>query len=215
MIGEKTLFSLLAVAVIVSGIGIGFVVSHPNMTASNAPKNDTGDYHLTLVITTNNFFNNQQGYQPAFFVMSNGSLESSANIVLPANTLIEVTIICYDDGAAYTAPQYANVTGTVNSQETIINNTMVNATQGNNGIGVVGAWTTSSVDASNIAHTFTVTGIGLNVPVLPSSVEQFSFITTGAGTYVWQCEAACGTGPSGWGGAMSTPGWMTGTVTIQ
>jgi len=214
---DKTLFSVLTVVVIVAGVGIGLVVSHPNMTNYAPPVagENNGVYHLTLVITTNNYYNSIDGYQPAYYVLNNGTLQSSGNIVLPANSLIEVTIINYDNGTANVSQQYATVTGTVNNQVTIINNTLVNSTYRNNGIAISGAWTTSSVNPADIAHTFTVSGLGLNVPVVPSSVEEFSFHTGGENTYTWQCEAPCGAGPTGWAGAMATVGWMTGTITVQ
>ncbi len=214
---DKTLFSVLTVVVIVAGVGIGLVVSHPDMTNYAPPVagENNGVYELTLVITTNNYYNSAAGDQPAYYVLSNGSLLSSGNILLPANSLIDVTVINYDNGTATVPSQYADVTGTVNDQVTIVNNTLINSTFQNNGIAIRGAWTTTSVNDTDIAHTFTVAGLNLNVPVLPQSVEQFSFHTEGQNTYTWQCEASCGSGPAGWAGAMSTVGWMTGTITVQ
>lgn len=171
-------------------------------------------YHLTLVITTNNYFNNTSD-QPAYFVFQNGSLLSSANLVLPQDSLIQVTIMNYDDGNATVPSVYQNVAGTTGNQITVINNTMVNATETNNGIQIHGAWTTSNVPLSDIAHTFTVSGLNLSVPVPVSSIVQFSFQTGSPGTFTWQCYAECGAGASGWGQSMHTPGWMTGTISVQ
>lgn len=215
-LSSKYMFSILIAVVIVSGIGIGYVIQHPNMADNDQTPIGTSDgvYHLTLVITTDNFFNSTTD-QPAFYVLHNGSLVSSANIVLPSDTVIETTIVNYDDGNASTPAIYEKVTGTVGNQVTVVNNTLINSTQTNNGISIQGAWATSNVPLSDIAHTFTVNGINLNVPIVISSVEQFSFVTGGPGSYTWQCYAACGSGNSGWQDAMSTPGWMTGTVTIQ
>ena len=145
----------------------------------------------------------------------NGSLASSADIILPGNTLIETTIINYDDGNASVPAIYDNVTGTVGNQISVVNNTLVNSSQSSNGINIQGEWTTSTVPGADIAHTFTVSGINLNVPVVVSSIVHFSFQTGGSGTYTWQCYAACGSGPNGWSQAMTTPGWMTGTLTVQ
>lgn len=211
---SRSIYSLLIAAVILSGIGIGYVIQHPDMSDSTQASVSTtgGVYHLTLVITTNNFFNSTTD-QPAYFVLQNGSLVSSANIVVPANTLIQTTIINYDDGNASTPAIYEKVTGTVGSQETIVNNTLINSTETNNGISVAGAWTTSNVPQQDIAHTFTVEGLNLNVPVVVSSIVQFSFNSGASGSYTWQCYADCGSG-AGWGDAMVTPGWMTGTLTV-
>ncbi len=213
---SKFIYSILIAVVVFSGVGIGYVIQHPNMADNDATSTAaTGEvYHLNLVITTNNFFNSTQD-QPAFYVLQNGNLTSSANIVLPANTLIEVTIFNYDDGNASVPALYQTVTGTTGNQITVVNNTIVNSTQTGNGINVQGAWKTSSVPMADIAHTFTVTGLSLNVPIVVSSIVQFSFESGSANSYTWQCYADCGSGPSGWGQAMVTPGWMTGTVTVQ
>ena len=174
-------------------------------------------YSLTLLISTSNWFNNTAQDQPAYYVLDNGKLVSTENITLPASKKIVVTIVNYDDGPATTASAYAPVTGTTNSQMTIVNETNVNSTQGSNGIVLNGTAPVSSVPDTNIAHTFTIlsgASTVLNLPVTPSSVIQASF-TLNSGSYTWQCEAACGSGNSGWRGAMSTPGWMTGYVYAQ
>lgn len=213
-LNNKVIYSTFIAFVIAAGIGIGFTVQHADMATPATSTPNSGVYQLTLVITTNNYYNNTTD-QPAFYVLHNGSLQSSANIVLPANSLIEVTIINYDSGNASVPAADAKVTGTVGNQITVVNNTLINSTATKNGISVKGAWTTSSVQPSDIAHTFTIAGMNLNVPIVVSSIEQFSFHTANTNTYTWQCYATCGSGSSGWGDAMSTPGWMTGTITVQ
>ena len=125
---------------VVAGVGIGLVMSHPDMTNYAPPVSGESDglYQLTLVITTNNYYNSTVGDQPAYYVLSNGTLLSSGNILLPANSLVEVTIINYDNGTATVPGQYANVSGTVNDEVTVINNTLINSTFQNNGISVRG-----------------------------------------------------------------------------
>ena len=77
----------------------------------------------------------------------------------------------------------------------------------------------SSVSNSDVSHTFTVVGLGLNLPI-PAAPKGTSvtvvarFVATRAGTWVWQCYAPCGSGPNSMGGAMSTKGWMEGTVGV-
>jgi hypothetical protein len=214
---SKFIYSILIAVVVLSGVGIGYVIQHPNMADPDSTSTAAtgGVYNLNLVITTNNYFNSTS-QQPAYYVLQNGTLTSSANIALPANTLIEVTIFSYDDGNAPVPASYQNVTGTTNNQITVFNNTNVNSSETNNGIQLNGSWKTGSVPLGDIAHTFTVSGIGLNVPIPVSSIVQFSFESGNAGqSYTWQCYADCGSGASGWGQAMSTPGWMTGTISIQ
>ena len=46
-------------------------------------------------------------------------------------------------------------------------------------------------------------------------VTEFSFITGAPGHYIWQCIDPCGRGFNGFGGPMSTKGYMSGTLTVQ
>lgn len=136
---------------------------------------------------------------PMFF--ANG--KSSARISLPAHTLVQVTFVSYDDGPAPVTANYARVQGTVG------------------GYMVVGGKRVKSIKPSLVAHTFTVTGLRLNVPIAAAAsskkpvVETFSFVTGKAGTYSWQCYAPCGTGSVGWGGPMMKAGSMQGEVAVH
>jgi len=76
-----------------------------------------------------------------------------------------------------------------------------------------------SVPNTQIAHTFTVVGLGLNVPIPAApaggSVTVIArFVAQRSGAFVWQCYAPCGSGPNSMGGAMSVTGWMEGRVRV-
>ncbi|CAB1129060.1 protein of unknown function [Candidatus Hydrogenisulfobacillus filiaventi] len=79
----------------------------------------------------------------------------------------------------------------------------------------------SSVPAAQIAHTFTVPALGINIPVPATptkgkpEIVKATFVAKKAGSFPWFCEAPCGTGPTGFGGPMATPGWMQGTLTVS
>ena len=183
------------------------------ITQSGNQSQTQGPYSLTLVITTGNMYNSSVGDQPAYYVLTSHGLESSADISLPANRLIELTIVNYDDGNAnLTSSSYANVQGTVNGTITYVNNDVVNSTQGQNGIAVKGSQIVSSVPPAQVAHTITIPSLGINIPVPVSSTVTAFIKIDKAGTYTWLCETACGSGATGLEGAMSTPGWMTGDV---
>ena len=201
------------------GIGIGWgvqttIVQSPTGTVTTTTQSECqGPYSLTLVITTGNSYNSTVGEQPAYYVLTSHGLESSANISLPINRLIELTIMNYDDGNAnLTSPGYMNVQGTTNGTITYINNSNVNSSQGSKGIVVTGGLTVNSVPASDIAHTFTIPSLGINIPVPVSSTVTAFIKIDKAGTYTWLCETVCGSGATGLEGAMSTPGWMTGDI---
>ena len=217
--GLLTIASMIILLSIGIGVGWGFqttvvptssgTVTTVTTTASQAQ----GPYSLTLVITTNNIYNSTVQDQPAYYVLTPHGLVSSASISLPVNTLIELTIMNYDDGnASLTSPSYANVQGTVNGTITYANNDIVNSSQGPNGINIKGAQTVSSVPMEDIAHTFTIPQLGINIPVPVSSIVTTYIKIDKAGTYMWMCETACGSGDTGLEGAMSTSGWMTGDI---
>ena len=72
---------------------------------------------------------------------------------------------------------------------------------------------------ANIAHTFSIPALGINVP-LPKAPEGgvstivFTFKVDKAGTYAWRCFTPCGGDPKGMGGSMATKGWMQGNVIV-
>jgi len=203
-----------------AGIGIGWglattVPASGSVTTVTATGGAQGETSVTLVITTGNAYNSTIGDQPAYYVLGPDGLKSSANLTFPSNSLIKLTIICYDDGnASLVDPQDANVQGTVNGTITYANNDDVNSSQGANGIIIQGGQTVTSVPTAMIAHTFTITALKLNIPVPLSSTVVAYFKTGGSGTFQWFCMTACGSGPAGTAGAMETPGWMTGDLEV-
>ncbi len=130
-----------------------------------------------------------------------------ADFTVPANATIHCEIRCFDDGAASVPSGYEKVKGTVGGTVTLV--PLVQEVPSGKG------HTVQALDPKKVAHTITMTDIGLNIPIPPLTAVRFTFKTGAAGTHPWQCMAACGTGTGGWGGPMSTDGWMKGTMTIQ
>ena len=142
----------------------------------------------------------------------------TTNLSVPAHSLVTVTIKQYDSGGTITNPYFATVRGTVDGTIKINGKTT----------------TTENPDA--IGHTFTIHALPTNqdplfvsvpLPALPDNakpapgsnypvpdVVTFSFVTGGPGNYVWNCEYPCGDGYVDFGGAMSTRGYMSGTLTV-
>ena len=255
MSAEKTFYTIIAVIVVVAGIGIGaaYYDSVSSVHAASTPPSSS----LTLVITPNNWYNdsihpNHAG-QPAYFVLEpNGTLGSSASITLPGHQLISLTIIDYDSGNSSglgnaTPPAgvqnnsyFAKVIGTVGGVEYIYNGTAAaenatvtsNVTNGisiNKGTGWAVKslpWVGGASGAYMVTHTFTIlsgSSVAVNIPSWSGSnpsggtlTHASFYLNQSAGTTLnWQCYAPCGTGPSGWDGAMATAGWMMGTITVS
>ncbi|MHB8245434.1 MAG: cupredoxin domain-containing protein [Acidimicrobiales bacterium] len=121
-----------------------------------------------------------------------------------AGETVILRIRSYDDGSAPlmgAQMMFDGVRGTLGGTETVQGRTI------------------SSVPNEDVAHTFTVPGLGVNlpIPVAPtggSVMVVARFVATRTGTFVWQCYAPCGSGMNGMGGAMSTQRWMEGTVKV-
>ena len=80
--------------------------------------------------------------------------------------MIQVVIENYDDGnATPSSPEYYKVSGTVNGMMSVVNSTMVNATQGPSGIVISGSQMVSDLSPDLISHTFTVPQLSLNLPI--------------------------------------------------
>ncbi len=131
------------------------------------------------------------------------------DFTVPTNSLVEVTVRCYDDGNAQVPGGYNKVSGTVGNTMRLIKGTpkTIAATDGK---------VVHEIPVKDVAHTFTVNGENffMNVPMPVSSTVIYQFKAPKPGKYAWQCMAACGTGAGGWAGPMMTDGWMQGFVTV-
>jgi hypothetical protein len=203
MLPEKTFYAVIAVIVIVGGIGVG-IVYDKEVTAPVTVSQPASSTSLTLVISPNNWFNNSTIHhrQPAYFVVGpNGKLESSALIDIPSHKLITLTIIDYDSGvtsvigpnATSNNSTYAKVIGTVGGVEYIYNGTSqyINGTlSGNSSNNITiqkgAGWEVSSLPWNNsyggweATHTFTIIQNGaiiLNVPTFAGTNPSGGAIT--------------------------------------
>lgn len=151
--------------------------------------------HLTMDIVIN-----QPGMQkdwPAF---------SQSNLVVPANSLVTVTIRDYDLG-----------------NTAIPQNSPFTTVQGTGGTSATADGRMySSLAPEKIAHTFTIPQLNVNVPMPGDGMNgkayntvTFTFRTGAAGTYTFRCLDPCGTGPMGMMGPMMAQGYMVGTLTVQ
>jgi heme/copper-type cytochrome/quinol oxidase subunit 2 len=79
-----------------------------------------------------------------------------------------------------------------------------------------------ALNPAQVAHTFTIPALHLNVPIPGDGTPgaafvtvTFTFRTGAAGIYMWQCFDPCGEGPAGYSGSMGTMGDMMGYLIIQ
>ena len=78
---------------------------------------------------------------------------------------------------------------------------------------------TTTVSNADIAHTFSIPELGINIPLSKApegkfSTTVFTFKVDKAGSYTWRCLTPCGGEPAGMGGAMATKTWMQGNMIV-
>ncbi len=183
-IGSGTLV-LVGVFVLALGVLGGGILGH---VAAPPVVTTSGSDHLYLTVS----FDPYTGVDQYF----------PANFSVPANVPVTITITNYDNGTNPVPAAFAQVVGTVGGTETVTNATA-------SGVAV------TSVAVGQVAHTFTLDSspYNVNVPVpaaqgqTPTTVT-FTVVFTAPGVFDWHCMAPCD------GHAMTTPGYMTGTVTV-
>jgi hypothetical protein len=136
--------------------------------------------------------------------------------IVPANTLVHVTLYQYDGASGLRNPFLSQATGTVG------------------GTFDVNGKTTTAINPNDPSHIFAIPALGLSVPLpgvsddaknpcsnAPCTLSQdhetvtFTFRTGAAGVYRWQCFVPCAAGYiQGFGGPMQTVGYMDGFLKV-
>ena len=136
--------------------------------------------------------------------------------VLPANSLVHVTIYEFDTQTGLRNPFISQATGTVG------------------GTFLLNGKPTVAIDPDTASHVFAIPEIGLSVPLMgPGSSAKnlcsqapcalnnthetisFTFRTPAKGLYRWQCFVPCAAGfIQGLGGPMQTVGYMDGFIKV-
>jgi hypothetical protein len=145
-----------------------------------------------------------------------GHWRHATTFVLPANTLVQVTIYQFDGQSGLRNPFIGQATGTLGDTFTL------------NGK------TTKAIDPDTASHVFAIPDIGLSVPLYGVSSDaknpcanapcplsndhatiSFTFRSPAKGLYRWQCFVPCAAGwIQGFGGPMQTVGYMDGFLKV-
>jgi hypothetical protein len=138
----------------------------------------------------------------------------ASHLVIPAHSLVTMTLKVYDGGEKLNHNYFAKVIGTVG------NSMMVDRKS------------VSQLAPDGVQHTFTLHSLPtstqdplfVNVPLPVADPDNhpgsfhtvtFSFVTGGAGEYVWNCEYPCGDGTyAKFGAVMGAQGYMSGKVSV-
>jgi hypothetical protein len=216
------LIAFVAVAVVVTFVAVHFVLSSPPVE-NYTPYASGGQVNVVLQTDPQNTVTNKPDWV-SYFIQDPRTKQwvHTTYFAVPAATKVNVTIQGYDGCSALRNPVWGNVTGTIGGVE-YVNGTAVSQ---------LNSWS-----GCNVQHTFTMAGLGINVPIAspttlkennnlcgtspctsgPRQVVTFSFMTPAkGGTFRWQCIVPCGGGfVDGNGGPMSTPGYMSGQMEVQ
>lgn len=183
----------------------------------------SGDGTATLVLqTVGTIGHGHHGDWPSYLVQRpDGSWAQSTTFTLPANSTVRVKVLEYDTQTGLRNNFFALPQGVEGGTLTIDDGT--------------GADTVSSVDPSQVAHTWTIPGMGISVPLVGVANDapnqcttapcdestthrtiEFVIRTGRKGHFRWQCIVPCA--PPGFlygnGGPMQTVGYMGGFVDV-
>jgi hypothetical protein len=210
--------AFLAVAAVTAFVVVHYLLAKPVTEVYHA--GSSGQVNITLQEDPQNTVTSKPDWVSYFIKSpSTGKWVHTTIFQVPADTRVNVTIYGYDGCTPLRNPFFGKVTGTIGGVEYV------------DGVktSVINSWS-----GCNVGHTFSIPGIGLNVPMAspsnpnanlcatspctsgPRRVMKFSFMTPKkAGVYFWQCRIPCGGGfLDGFGGPMQTIGYMTGNMEV-
>jgi hypothetical protein len=215
---KRTLWTVVIAAAILVAIGlyIGlYLVNVPGSVAAT-PTSSGASLYLATVPAAEPSDPNPTWVSFYGVNATSGNWQHQTTYVLPANTLVHVTIYEYDSQTGLRNPFIAQASGTVG------------------GGFLLDGKPTVAIDPDTASHVFSVPQIGLSVPLegptsnakntcsqAPCSLSQahhtisFTFRTPGKGLYRWQCFVPCAAGfIQGNGGPMQTVGYMGGYIKV-
>lgn len=214
----RVAFSALAVAFAVAAIAFYVGAYLTNASPSAGAVQTTQGTHLYLATVPAAALNDPHPTWVSYYSIdaSDGNWHHATTFVLPANTLVHVTILNFDSQTGLRNPFLSHVVGTVGNDFQLNGKTM----------------TSFNPDAAS--HLFAIPQLGLFVPIYgisanaknpcgnapcgPSfshSTTTFTFRTPGKGLYRWQCFVPCAAGYiDGIGGPMQRVGYMDGYIKV-
>ncbi|MGA8275892.1 MAG: hypothetical protein WB789_09735 [Thermoplasmata archaeon] len=192
---------LVVVTFLITWFVFATITGYPvGLGPSPTSKSSSGTPATGVLLSINNPFDTAMNASTDQF--------APANFTVPADTLLEFTLLNFDTGQNPVSPLEAEVNGTVS------NCIYLNSTPTSLGP------CEHSLPAGFVVHTFSFESgayAGFNVPIpsavnsgeggIGASVTFFAYFNQ-TGTFTWNCEAPCD--PY----SMATNGFMTGTMTV-
>jgi len=205
-----------AIVCVLIGLYVGLYLTNVPGSASAAQTSSGTQLYLATVAAAKG--NDPHPTWVSYYAVdaNDGNWRHSTTYVVPANTLVHVTIYQFDSQTGLRNPFIGQATGTVGG------NFMLDGKP------------TQAIDPDSASHVFAIPQIGLSVPLegiastaknpcanapCPLSTDhhtiQFTFRSPGKGLYRWQCFVPCAAGYiQGFGGPMQTVGYMDGYIKV-
>jgi hypothetical protein len=216
--GRRVLGVTVATAIVCDAIGLYIGLYLTNVPGSVAATRTPAGANLTLGVVPAAALSDPHPDWVSYYVTSptDTNWRHETTFVLPANSLVHVTIYQFDSQTGLRNPFIGAATGTVG------------------GTFLLNGKTTKTIDPDAASHVFAIPAIGLSVPLLgisnsaknpcanaPCALSydhetiSFTFRTPGKGLYRWQCFVPCAAGfIQGFGGPMQTVGYMDGFIKV-
>jgi hypothetical protein len=210
-------FSVVLIGVLI-GLYVGVYLTHSPGAASAAATDTSSGVHLYLGTVAASETNDSHPSWVSYYVTdaNDQHWRHATTFVLPANTLVHVTVYQFDGQSGLRNPFISQARGTAG------------------GNFLLDGKPTQTIDPDAASHVFAIPQIGVSVPLMgiaddaknpcdnaPCSLAQdhhtiqFTFRTPGRGLYRWQCFVPCAAGfINGWGGPMQTIGYMDGYIKV-
>ena len=192
---------------------------HKPQTISAIPSSSPGVVNLTLQTDGAVGQGPHPGWVGYYVQDASGAWHQTTVFQLPANSDVHVTIYEYDSGSPFRNSVWDQIQGTTGGIA-YLNGKMVSQVNDQTG--------------NEVAHSFNVPALGINVPLYAVSGSAKNFCSTGPcnlseahntvtfdfhtgapGSFRWQCYIPCGLGYlNGNGGPMTTLGYMGGFLKV-
>jgi hypothetical protein len=216
--GKRALVTVVLAVVVCAAIGLYVGLYLVNVPGSVAATQTSAGTHLYLATVPAAELSDPHNTWVSFYAVNatSGDWRHDTTYVLPANSLVTVTIYEYDTQTGLRNPFISQVSGTIGRTF------------------LLDGKPTKAIDPDTASHVFAIPQIGLSVPLMgpgnnaknlcnnaPCSLSNahetitFTFRTPGKGLYRWQCFVPCAAGfIQGNGGPMQTVGYMDGFVKV-
>lgn len=205
-----------AVVCVLLGLYIGlYLTSQPG--AASAAQSPTGAHLYLGTVPASEGTDPHPSWVSYYAVDArSGHWRHDTTYVLPANSVVTVTVYNYDGQSGLRNPFISQAEGIKDGTFTLDGKP------------------TKTVDPDAASHIFAIPQLGVSVPIygVPDdaknqcanapcgldsahSTTTFTFRTGKAGMYRWQCFVPCAAGYiAGWGGPMQTVGYMDGFIKV-